>query len=98
MTCYKCGKQGHLQAVCKEQVRAPSNADKHTVKQLEPGTEQEEMTIRTIMGGQTEEYYIHLTINGAPVKMELDTGATVSVISDQQWKKMFGKTAVLESY
>ena len=40
------GKQGHLQAVCKEQVRAPSNADKHTVKQLEPATEQEEdMTI-----------------------------------------------------
>ena len=34
MTCYKCGKQGHLQAVCKEQVREPSNADKHTVRQL----------------------------------------------------------------
>ena len=75
MTCYKCGKQGHLQAVCKEQVRAPLNADKHTVKQLEPATEQEEeMTIWTITGGQTEGYYIHLTINGASVKMELDTG------------------------
>ena len=83
MTCYKCGKQGHLQEICKEQVRALSNADKHTVKQIEPATEQEEeMTIWTITGGQAEGYYIHLTINGAPVMMELDTGAAVSVMSD----------------
>ena len=96
MTCYKCGKQGHLQAVCREQVRVP---DKHTVKQLEPATEQEdEMTIWTITGGQTEGYYIHLTINSAPVKMELDTGAAVSVMCDQQWKRMFGETVVLELY
>ena len=40
---------------------------------------------------------IHLTIKGVPVKMELDTGAAVSVISDQHWK-MFGKTVVLEPY
>ena len=96
MTCYKCGKQGHLQAVCREQVRVP---DKHTVKQLEPATEQEdEMTIWTITGGQAEGYYIHLTINSAPVKMELDTGAAVSVMCDQQWKRMFGETVVLELY
>ena len=45
-------------------------------------TEQEEITIWTIIGGQAEGYYIHLTINGAPVMMELDMGAAVSVMSD----------------
>ena len=51
MTYYKCGKEGYLQAVCKKQIRAPSNADKHTAKQLEPATEQEEeITIWTITG------------------------------------------------
>ena len=49
-------------------------------------------------GGQAEGYYIHLTINGASVKMELDTGVAVSVMSDQQWKRMFGETAALEPY
>ena len=39
MIWYKCGTQGHLQAVYKEQVRVP---DKHTVKQLEPVAEQSE--------------------------------------------------------
>ena len=54
------------------------------------------MTIWTIIGGQVEGYYIHLTINGAPVMMELDMGTAVSVMSDQKWKRMFGKTAALE--
>ena len=39
----------------KLQLFLPSNADKHTVKQLEPITEQEDnMTIWTITGGQAE--------------------------------------------
>ena len=43
MICYKCGKQGHLQVVRKEQVRIP---DKYTIKQLEPVIEQKgDMTI-----------------------------------------------------
>ena len=54
------------------------------------------MTIWTITGGQAEGYYIYLTINGAPVMMALDMGAAVSVMSDQKWKRMFGKTAALE--
>ena len=56
------------------------------------------MTIWTITGGQAEGYYIHLTINSAPVKMELDTGAAVSVMCDQQWKQVFGETVALELY
>ena len=59
MTCYKCGKQGHLLVVCKEQVNVPLNPDKHTVKQLEPVTKQEDkMTTWTITGGQAEGYHI----------------------------------------
>ena len=74
MTCYnKFGKRGYLQAVCKEQLKAPVNADKHTIKQLEPvPVQEEEMTICTIIWGHAEGYYMHLTINGASVKMELD--------------------------
>ena len=99
MTCYKCGKQGHLQVVCEEQVKQPSNLDKHTVKQLEQEMEQEnEMAIWTITGGTTEGYYVHLKLNNKPTKMELDTGAAVSVMSDQQWKRMFEDTRALEPY
>ena len=30
--------------------------------------------------------------------MELDAGAAVSVMSDQQWESIFGKTKTLEPY
>ena len=72
MTCYKCGKQGHLLVVCKEQVIVLLNPDKHTVKQIEPATKQEDkITTWTITGKQAEGYHIHLMSFGATEKMEL---------------------------
>ena len=76
--------------VCKEPVKVP---DKHIVNQLKQGTEQkDEMTIWTIAGGPVEGYHIHLKLNNKPTNMELDTGAAVSVMSNQQWKRMFDDT------
>ena len=99
MTCYKCGQQGHLQVVCRDQGKPPIRQEKHVVKQLEQVTEQtEEMTIWTITGGLTEGYQVHLKLNSTPTKMELDTGAAVSVMSHQQWSRMFGNTGTLEIY
>ena len=40
-------------------------------------------TIWTITGGHTEGYHVHLKLDQKPVKMELDTGAAVSVMSEQ---------------
>ena len=100
LTCYKCGQQGHLQAVCRDQGKPPIRQDTHGVKQLEQVTEQtEEMTIWTITGGLTEGYQVHLKLNNKPTKMKLDTlGEAVSVMSHQQWSRMFGDTRTLEVY
>ena len=66
---------------------------------MEQVTEQtEEMTILTITGGLTEGYQVHLKLNNKPTKMELDMGAAVSVMSHQQWSRMFGDTRTLEVY
>ena len=37
-----------------------------------------------IIGGHTEGYHVHLKPDQKPIKMELDTHATVSVMSEQQ--------------
>ena len=66
---------------------------------MEPKTEQnDDTTIWTITGGQVEGYHIHLNLDKKPVRMELDTGAAVSVMSEQQWESVFGKTKTLEPY
>ena len=98
LTCYKCGQQGHLQAACRDQGKPSIRQDKHGVKQLEQVIEQtEEMTIWTITGGLIEGQ-VHLKLNNKPTKMELDTGAAVSVMSHQQWSRMFSDTRTLEVY
>ena len=69
--------------MCKEQTKAPGNPNRPVVKQVEPKTEQDDDTaIWTITGGQVEGYHIHLKLDKEPVRMELDTGAAVSVMSE----------------
>ena len=83
--CFKCRKQGHLQVMCKEQTKAPETPNRPVVKQVEPKAEQDDdTTIWTITSGQVEGYHIHLNLDREPVRMELDTRAAVSVMSEQR--------------
>ena len=41
-------------------------------------------SIWTITGAHTEGYHVHFKIDQKPIKIELDTGAAVSVMSEQQ--------------
>ena len=82
--------------MCKERTKAPETPNRPVVKQVEPKTEQnDDTTIWTITGGQVERYRIHLNLGKKPVRMKLDTGAAVSVMSEQQWESVFGKTKTL---
>ena len=99
---YKCEKRGHLQTVCKSSIKptaAPdkavkqvmSNDDSNSLDQLLKGKDgdgTDELDLWTITGGVTQGYHVHLKVNHKPVQMELDTGAAVSVMSEQQWKSM----------
>lgn len=97
--CFKCRKQGHLQRMCKEQTKGPEMSNRRGVDQVEPKTEKDDDTmIWTITGGQVEGYYVHLNLDKKPVRMELDTGAAVSVMSEHQWNSLFGETKTLEPY
>ena len=44
-------------------------------------------TIRTVQSNHNEEIMLMLLINNTPVHMELDTGASISLISEQTWQK-----------
>ena len=48
----------------------------------------EENHIWVITGGHKEGYRLQLLINGKPVQMKLDTGATVSVRSEHEWNQL----------
>ena len=44
----------------------------------------DDFAVWTISGDCKEGYHVKLQINGKPIHIELDTGAAVSVISEQQ--------------
>ena len=97
-SCYKCGERGHLQVMCK-QGKQSTMSRKAEVNQLKPTDEEEDDPgIWTITGGHSEGYHVHLKLDQIPIKMELDTGAAVSVMSEQQWKETFTETKPLEPY
>lgn len=101
-TCRKCGKVGHLQAVCggakknvdKQNRRKTTNAT--GIKQVQDDTY--ENHIWGLTGDHKEGYRLLVSINGKPLEMELDTGATVSVISEMEWHSLFESTVQLEPY
>ena len=96
-TCYKCGERGHMQVMCKRGKQP--NSGKSEIKQLTPNYEEEDdSSIWTITGGYTEGYHINLKLDQKPIKMELDTGAAVSVMSEQQWKATFAESKPLNPY
>ena len=57
---------------------------KSQVNQLTPKDEEDDPSRRIITGGYTEGYHVHLKLDQKPIKMELDTGAAISVMSEQR--------------
>ena len=106
--CHKCSRVGHLQAVCpgdkdtrverqkpeKQQGQRKSKG----IRQLQTDEALEENHLLEITGGHKEGYRLQVLINGKPVQMELDTGATVSVISEHEWNQLFPVTNNLQPY
>ena len=94
--CYLCGKKGHLRSVCQ------AATDKQpSIQQIEQQAVQDnsddDLTLWTITGDHKQGYHVRLQVNGKHVQMELDTGAAVSVISEQEWNHLFPSTP-LEQY
>ena len=95
--CHKCNKVGHLQSVCpadkairvdKQNPEKQQGQKKHsTASQADEALDENHIWV--ITGGHKEGYRLQVLIIGKSVQMERDTGATVSVISEHEWKKTF---------
>lgn len=97
--CRNCGKVGHLARVCRSVTRTPPDRRQFeksvTVVQNTTNSESEceysfnEVNSATACGySRPPPYYIQVEIEGEPVQMEIDTGASVSIVSAQAVKKL----------
>ena len=94
--CRGCGKIGHLKKVCR------SSNTKEVVKTVEetPTSAQQQYDLyqledATLPQTSGNPYKVTLTIEGQPVQMEIDTGASLSLVSEETQQELW-PTAVLQ--
>ena len=89
--CYYCHKKGHIAKKCRAK-RRDNNTNKSGEDQRAPemrkhrqttnylGEKQESYSLYTIRATKPDPYCVKIKVDGHDVKMEVDTGASVTVI------------------
>ena len=102
--CRNCNSKGHIAKVCKKKApasRPEQNWRKQPVRYLElddpaPNNHDDEFKLFQVSEEKPEpSIIIPVKVNGEECSMELDTGASVSIMSEEAWRKRF-PTAPLE--
>ena len=97
--CNFCKKRGHLARVCRK--RGSSNSTQERAQRAhhvagEEVSAQVEYGMFHISSGQVSPYCASVTVNGSPISMEIDTGASVSIISLETFESIKQGESMLE--
>ena len=99
--CHNCGKQGHLKRMCRQgqpQTRQHSDDKEATKKRIGTVTDATTSSSDAINDkSSVKPFTVDVKLNGKPFSMELHTGATVSLISENTFKQLFPGTKLQPS-
>ena len=98
-TCHKCGKRGHLAKVCRSKSNSrqpplPKRPTSRPVRQVGEETDSDDslQLIQTLGEGQEGRQppiQVHVKVDNCSVPMEVDTGASVSIMSEATYHKLW---------
>ncbi|XP_064468546.1 uncharacterized protein K02A2.6-like [Ornithodoros turicata] len=89
--CFKCGKRGHIQAACMSKVkelRFPKAKSVKPIRNLSSENHEDSFSHLRALKGTASPICFDMTVEGQLLKMELDTGAAVSVVSENVYKEL----------
>ena len=109
--CHACGKQGHISRACRSKYKGKQKQRRKQFKhkntwylseEKEESNYEDTESVYSMFKFQNEHsalYKVTVLINETPVKMEIDTGAALSVISEDTYKQLCsqGKIPSLKS-
>ena len=86
VACHYCWKRGHIAAVCRKKKADTSKTEQaHQVgATVDKGEEYDMYNISDT--GSSEPLIVDVTLNGIPMPMEVDTGASVSLVGEAKFK------------
>lgn len=101
-TCFKCGRQGHIARACRAAPTGPKNRrDSRSVHQMddlqEAQADVDECTMWSLRTTGPRPMQIEAIVNDVPLVMELDTGASVSIIGEHKFNTLFPGTPLEHS-
>ena len=98
--CHFCKKKGHLAAVCRKKLDGKGGPPKEQTNRVDNNSEDESdeaYTMYRVSSGSSKPLMVRLTINGQQLEMELDTGASVSLMSEEVFQQIGGGVVLRES-
>ena len=90
-----CKKKGHLARMCRKKGRSLSETAQY-VGEEETSTTKEYNAMFHISSGKVKPLYVNITVNGNPLLMEIDTGASVSIASLSTFETVRNGESMLE--
>ena len=92
--CHKCGKKGHLARVCKSKNPAkkephPRQGATHSRATHMLTEDTDEYSMYSLTGSSAQPLVVTVKVNNVDLKMELDTGASVSIISEATYNHLW---------
>ena len=95
--CHFCKKKGHLASVCRKKKKEkgePSKEQANRVADEGPSSSEDdsepEYRMYHIGNGSTKPLVVNVCLNGKDLEMELDTGASVSLMSEEKFRHIQG--------
>ena len=91
-----CHKKGHIASVCRQKVKrqsATGSKPTHTVAEANDVTEQPEYPMYTIKSSAAQPIIVEVHLNDVTVSMEIDTGATLSIMSKATYQVTWRREA-----
>ena len=87
--CHKCGKQGHLKRMCCQMHRTKDFYKETSGQSIKAVDKTESVSLYAITDRSVKPFKVDLKLNGKPISMELDTGASMSLISAKTFYQLF---------
>ena len=106
--CHNCGKVGHLKKVCRQALKPEKSTSqgRGRVNVMQDNTQEHyeqtdnghsEYQLFTMTSSSNSPLKVEMTLGGKPHTMEIDTGASVSVISKTTYQREFNEYELQEN-
>ena len=96
--CHKCDEVGHLARVCKVKDKPPTRKEpcskQHSTAVCPThvlSAETDDYSMYTLTGSSVKPLVVSVKLNDVDLEMELDTGASISIISEATYNHLWSK-------